>query len=67
MAARRWELDAHRRDTLADMDPIRFTGRVVRRVVVIDSEMTVREVSIYDFDSKRAAAAKLRTVLSITT
>ncbi len=64
MARRRWELDAQRREALAAKDPA-FTGlRIIRRIVVIDEEWTVREAVIYEYDSARSARAKLRNVLS---
>lgn len=65
MAARRWELDAERRAAINAMNPIKFSGRIIRRVVVIDHEKTAREAVIYDFDSRRSAAAKLRRILLI--
>ena len=62
-AQRRWQLDRERRDALAARDPA-FTGRVVaRRIVVIDRETTVREVTIYQDDSLREARRKLKFVL----
>jgi len=64
MAARRWEIDRARRETLACIDPMQFPGLILRRIVVIDREVAVREAVIYDFDSRRTAAAKLRSILS---
>lgn len=64
MAKRRWELDALRRERLAAIDPIQFSGRIVRRIVVIDNEKRVREVAIYDFDSEREWKRKERKVLA---
>ena len=62
MAKSRWEKEATRRDALARISTI--TGRIVRRVVVIDNETTAREAVIYDYDSRRSAAAKLRRVIN---
>jgi len=64
MAARRWELDRERRAHLASIDPVQFSRAIVRHIVVIDHETTVREAFIYAFDSRRSATAKLRRVLS---
>ncbi len=41
------------------MDPIKFEGRIVRRIIVIENENTVKEAVIYDFDSYRWAKRKL--------
>lgn len=59
-AIRRWELDRQRRDALA-----RASGpeKIVRRIVVIDRETTVREVTIYEHDSQRDARRKVREVM----
>lgn len=62
-ANRRWELDHARRDTLAAKDPA-FTGlRIIRRIIVIDRELSAREAVIYECDSARSARRKLRGVL----
>jgi hypothetical protein len=63
MAAARWKIDAERRDRLAELDPIKFTGKIVRRVIVIDAETTVKEAVIFDFDSFRSALRKTRSIL----
>lgn len=63
MAKRRWQLDAERRERLVATDPIRFEGRIVRRIVVIDQEQAVREVTIYDWDSARDWRRKERKAL----
>ena len=63
-ANRRWELDRKRRSDLAAKDPA-FTGlRIIRRIVVIEGESTVREAVIYNIDSLRSARQKLNRVLS---
>lgn len=64
MAQRRWELDRIRRDRLAALDPIKFEGHILRRIVVIDNEKTVREAVIYDFDGYRSAKRKINGVLN---
>jgi hypothetical protein len=64
MAARRWEIDRHRRAALAAMDPMKFSGKIRLRIVVIEAEVCAREIVIYDFDSRRVAARKLRSILS---
>ena len=58
-AAERWRLDGIRRDALAAADPVKFTGKIVRRVIVIENESTVREVAVYDFDSCREARRRI--------
>ena len=63
MAKRRWEIDGARREALAAMEPARFQGLIVRRIVVIDRETEVREAVIYDFDSARKAKRKIQRVL----
>lgn len=63
MAARRWEIDAQKRAALVRMNAEKFQGRIVRRVVVIDNEVTVREAVIYDFDSARSSRRKERDIL----
>ena len=63
MSARRWAMDRMRREIVAASDPIKFSREIVRRVVVIDRETTVREAVIYAFDSQREANRKLRRVM----
>jgi hypothetical protein len=59
----RWERERERRAVLAAKDPA-FTGlRIARRVVVIDGEREVREVTIYETDSVREGRRKIREVL----
>jgi hypothetical protein len=57
-ANRRWELDRQRRAALAAMDPVRFD--VVRRIVVIDREITAREIVFYEHDRYTDRKRKLR-------
>lgn len=60
----RWDRDRARRDRLAAADPISTGRTIVRRIVVIDNETTVREATIYSDDSYREARRKLRQVLT---
>ena len=64
MARERWRQDRERRAKLAALAPLQFPGRIVRRVIVIDREVTAREAIIYDTDSWQDARRKLRAVLS---
>lgn len=64
MAKRRWELDRQRRDRLAAACPLARVDQIVRRIIVIDREHTVREAVIYAFDSFREARRKARKVLA---
>lgn len=65
MANRRWQIDRARRDALAAKDPA-FTGlQIIRRIIVIDREVSAREAVFYDTDSARSARRKLRAVLDI--
>lgn len=63
MAARRWQLDRERRDKLASLTAEQFPSKIIRRIVVIEDEKTVREAVIWSFDSRRSAAAKVRQAL----
>lgn len=63
MAKVRWDRERAMREKVAAMDPARFEGKIVRRIIVIEREFLSREVVIYDFDSERRAKAKLRAVL----
>jgi len=56
MAKARWKKDQALRAALtaeAEKDPLRATGRIVRRVVIIDDESTVREIVRRDYHSAR--------------
>jgi len=64
MAARRWELDRERRSRMAALDPLAFSDRIVRRIVVIFRETTVKEAVFLSTDSLREARRKLREVLA---
>jgi hypothetical protein len=63
-ANRRWQLDRERRDRLAAADPILHANRILRRIIVIDRETTVREVTIYAWDSAREAKRKEKRALA---
>lgn len=63
MARARWARDRERRDKLAALTAEQCPSKIVRRVVVIENESTVKEAVIFSFDSRRSAAAKLRKVL----
>lgn len=63
MAQARWAADRQRRARLAALAPLRHPGRIVRRIVVIDNEITVREVVLFDTDSVREARRKVAAVL----
>jgi hypothetical protein len=63
MAKRRWELDRQRREKLAALTAKQYPNRIVRRIVVVDQEKLVREAVIWEWDSRREAARKLRAVL----
>ena len=63
MAKARWDKDRERRDELAALTAEQFPSKIVRRIVVIDNETTVRECVIWSFDSIREARRKLRRVL----
>ena len=64
MAAARWAADRTRRAAAAKLDPTHVGLEIVRRIVVIDHERTVREAVIYATDSSRAVRRKLRAVLA---
>jgi len=63
-ANRRWQLDRERPDRLAAADPMLRANQIVRRIIVIDREQTVREAVIYGFDSVREAKRKMRNALT---
>ena len=60
----RWDADRLRRDALAVADPTKFTGRIVKRVIVIENETTVKEAAIYDFDSYREGQRRVQRLLA---
>jgi len=65
MARRRWELERERRTKLAALTADQYPAKIVRRIIVIDAERTVREAVIRNWDSDREARRKTRWVLEI--
>lgn len=63
MAKARWAKERERQARLSVLRAEQYPARIVRRIVVIDRETTVREAVIFDFDSLRGAQRKLRAVL----
>lgn len=63
MARRRWELDRERRIKLAELSAEQHPNSIVRRVVVIDNETTVREAVVFNFDTPAQARRKVNRVL----
>lgn len=61
-AQARWAKDRLRRDFLAASDSVKFSGKIVRRIVVIDREAAAREICFYDFDTFADRRRKLREV-----
>jgi hypothetical protein len=66
MAQRRWQLDRERRNRLLALSPENYPGRILRRIVVIDNEMLVRETVIYESDSIRESRRKVRRVMEFS-
>jgi hypothetical protein len=64
MAAARWKRDRERREALAALTAEQYPDQIVRRVIVIDRERSVREATIFAWDSARVAGRKIRGVLS---
>jgi hypothetical protein len=64
MAQARWKRDRERRAALALVTAEQYPSRIVRRIVVIDGELAVREAVIFAWDSRREAARKTRRVLA---
>jgi hypothetical protein len=60
MAATKWRKDRERRAALAASTP---PPKIVRRVIIIDHEITAKEAIFYDTDHEREARRKLRQVL----
>lgn len=63
MTATRWAWERERRRRMAELTPERRPGRIVRRVIVIDDERTVREAVLWADDSPAVVRGKLREVL----
>lgn len=64
MAKRRWELDQERRQKLGELMAEQYPNQIVRRIVVIDNETTVRECVMWRWDSFRECNRKLQMVLT---
>ena len=59
----RWQRDQERRERLAAKDPVDTGIKIARRIIVIDRETDIREVVIYESDSRRLWLRKERQVL----
>ena len=64
MANRRWQLDRERRDKEALLFAESYPNKIIRRIVVIDNETTVREVVIWAWDSWRESKRKIKLALT---
>jgi hypothetical protein len=62
MAQARWRKDRERQEALARRDPDPARG-IARRIIVIEEERRVREVTIYEDDCLAKARRKVREVL----
>ena len=58
----RWDRDRAMRARMAAMDPVKFAGHVVKRIIVIEEETTAREICFFDFDTYTDRRRKLRAV-----
>ena len=63
MAKARWTKDRIERDRRATLTAEQSPSRIVRRIVVIDDERTVREATFWTWDSRREWRRKERRVL----
>lgn len=63
MAKRRWQLDHERRDKLAALTAEQYPAQILRRIIVIEQERTVKEAVIWSFDSARSARRKIQSIL----
>ena len=52
------------RELIAAMDPIKFSGEIDIRIIVIKREKTAREIVFYDFDGYRDKKRKLNGILA---
>ena len=64
LANLRWAKDRAERERLAALTAEHFPRRIVRRIVVIDNERDVREVTLWNWESARAWKRKERKVLA---
>lgn len=60
MANRRWALDRARRNKLAALTAEQFPTKIEARIVVIVREHTVKEFTLWSFDSWRERQRKCR-------
>ena len=67
MANARWTRERAERDRLAVLMAEQFPSRIVRRIVVIDNERDVREVTIWNWESGRDWKRKERQILKPAT
>lgn len=63
MANVRWARDRARRTQLATLTAEQYPSKIVRRIVVIDHESTVREATFWSFESRRSWQRKERFLL----
>jgi hypothetical protein len=61
----RWQRDRDMREKMAALDPIKFEGRIIKRIVVIENEATAKEICFYDFDRYSDRKRKLNQVRAI--
>lgn len=64
MANARWKMERERRDKIASLEAEKYPSKIVRRIVVIDNEKTVREATFWSFESRRSWMRKQRKILS---
>lgn len=63
MVKRRWELDRQRRAKLAALTAEQYPTKIVRRIIVIDDDKTVKEATFWSFESRRSWTRKERAIL----
>ena len=64
MANARWKRERAERDRVAALTAEQYPSRIVRRIIVIDNERDVREVTIWNWESGRDWKRKERKVLT---
>lgn len=62
----RWAKDRAARQFLAKSDPVKFTGCIVKRIIVIDREKTACEIVFFDFDRYSDRQRKLRAARALS-
>ena len=65
MAKIRWDRDRERRAVIAAMEPMKFPGRIIKRIVVIEREVAAREIVFYEFDRYSDRKRKLQQVRAL--